>query len=460
MILAMAPAITYTEGVAGQPVSFLPSHSLSQNDRTVSGLIYRSVFKYDIYGSLVPDLADQWSISEDGLVYTVTLKDNQFWTDGKQITSDDLIYTAYKTPDLSGVATDRVDNLTVRFTLPNKFAPFLSLLTNGVMQTGSEEKYDPLFPVSSGQFRVVSVERSGPIVKQITLINAKDNIKKLVFRYYANEEELSLAAKLGEIDGFLANNPVEVENFVEYKFPVQGVYYALFFNLSKESLKDLDLRKKLEKVLPIEDVIFNTGIPVQGAISRSLYTSKTLNFDHFDEDFSDETAESTVTLTMTIPDLKSYQNLAKQVRDYWEDKLNIKVLIKSENSDTFNQEVIQSRNYEVLLYGQEIARDPDRYVNWHSTQKDHPGLNLSAFEHVRADRALEEGRKEIDNDKRYIHYNEFQKVIDDQVPAIFLCHPFAKYYINKRVTGFGDKYTFSITDRFLDFDNWNIIRLN
>jgi peptide/nickel transport system substrate-binding protein len=116
--------------------------------------------------------------------------------------------------------------------------------------------------------------------------------------------------------------------------------------------------------------------------------------------------------------------------------------------------VVQTRNFEILFYGQEIGRDPDRYVNWHSTQKDPPGLNLSSFDHVRSDRALEEGRKEVDNDKRITHYNEFQKVIAEQVPVIFLYHPYAKYYVSKYIEGIGDKYTFTLTDRFLDFSNW------
>ncbi|MFA6946670.1 MAG: ABC transporter substrate-binding protein, partial [Pedobacter sp.] len=125
---SVAPANKYVEGVVGQPASFLPSQAQTQNDKTISSLIYRGLFKYDIYGALVPDLAETWDISEDGLVYTIKIKDNQKWTDGRKINADDLIYTAFKIADLQGVATDRVDDLTVRYTLPNKFSPFLSLM--------------------------------------------------------------------------------------------------------------------------------------------------------------------------------------------------------------------------------------------------------------------------------------------------------------------------------------------
>src|SRR3989344_6319274 len=153
-ILAISPSTNYVEGVIGQPRSFLPHQTQTQTDKTISHLIYRGLFKYDIYGALVPDLAESWTVSNGGLVYTIKLKANQKWLDGSKVTSDDLIYTAFKNQKLSDVAPDKVDDRTVRFTLPNKFSPFLSLLTTGVMQANAEEKNRPLLPVSSGQFRV------------------------------------------------------------------------------------------------------------------------------------------------------------------------------------------------------------------------------------------------------------------------------------------------------------------
>jgi ABC-type transport system substrate-binding protein len=86
------------------------------------------------------------------LVYTIKIKDNQYWNNGKKITSDDLIYTSFKTPELAYVSTDKIDDLTVRYTLPNKYAPFLSLLVVKVMPVNSEEKDNPLIPISSSDF--------------------------------------------------------------------------------------------------------------------------------------------------------------------------------------------------------------------------------------------------------------------------------------------------------------------
>ena len=462
LLLAILPTTKYVEGVVGQPQSFLPTQANNQIEKTVSSLIFRGLFKYDIYGATIPDLADTWTMSEDGLIYTIKIKDNQYWNNGKKITADDLIYTSYKSPDLSGVATDKIDGLTVRYTLPNRYAPFLSLLTVSIMPVNAEEKTNPLMPVSSSDFRISRVEKSGSFISKIILVNTKKEyaIKRLVFRFYPNEEELVTGARLGEIDGFTSEKACcgNLKNFYDYKYPVQGIYYSLYFNLKDEILKDGEVRKKLEKVLPLKDLIIDRGIAVQGPVSRSLFTDKELTFDKYDKDFT--AAMPYVTLEVKVPDDKDHLRLVNDIKDIWEDKLEVNISVKKEDPDTFVEKVIKTRDFQILFYGQEVGRDPDRYVLWHSAQKEYPGLNLSGFEQMRADRALEEGRNELDNEKRVIHYNEFQKVINDQVPAIFIYHPYVHYYVSKHISGIGQKYTFTYSDRFLDLANWKRVKIN
>lgn len=459
-LLTMTPGVTFREGVVGQPTSFFPHETANQSERTISNLIYRGLFKYDIYGTLVPDLAESWEISEDGLVYTITLKENQYWDDGSKINSDDLIYTSFKVPSLSGVATDKVDDRTVRYTLPNKFSPFLSLLTDGVMKSQAEENENPLKPISSGQFKIISIKYSGPIVSDVVLYNTnpEQDIRKLVFKYYANEEEVEIGARLGEIDGFTSHTLTNVGSFQNYKFPLQGVYYGLFFNLRNDKFTDIEFRKKLRAALPVEELISGSGIPVQGPISKSVYTRESIKSDHHDRAIPEEVVSQTITIK--VPDIERHIQFARRIADLWEEKFNMSVEVEPVPAENFSEQVIKNRDFELILYGQEVGRDPDRYVYWHSTQKDAPNLNITGFEQVRADRALEEGRKAVDYSERVVHYNEFQSVIEEDAPAIFLYHPYINYYVSDYFKGLGDKYTFAMGDRFLDFANWTRTKTN
>lgn len=458
-LISIWPMETHTEGIVGQPQSFFPSQAVTQTDKTISRLIYRGLFKYDIYGVLVEDLAESWQVSEDGLTYTIKLKEGQEWSNGQEITSDDLIYTAFKSPDLTGVATDKVDRYTVRYILPNPFSPFLSMLTAGIMPVDAEEEQNPLKPISSADFRVIAIDRDGPAIKQVGLYNkdGDSDISKLFFRFYSNEEELVTAAKLGEIDAFMHTDELDLERFDNQKFPLQGVYYALFFNLENEKFEEKELRNKLAQVLPVEKMIQAIGIPVEGPISRSIYTDKSVNFYLYNEDFVPEYVDET--LYLTIPDLKRHKMLAAVIEDHWEDNLGLNVVVTPKNPDDLDT-VIAERDFEVLLYGQQVGRDPDRYINWHSTQKTPPGLNITGFDQIKADRALEEGRTIIDQQERQVHYSVFQETLMENIPAIFLYHPFVNYYIENNVTGIGQKYTFNVWDRFIDFDNWDKITIN
>jgi peptide/nickel transport system substrate-binding protein len=183
-----------------------------------------------------------------------------------------------------------------------------------------------------------------------------------------------------------------------------------------------------------------------------------LDFNYFDEEY--EANRSDMTLRITVPDVKVHKKVAESIAHIWEDKLGMEVKIIEADPETILEDVIKPHDFELLLYGQEIGRDPDRYVNWHSTQKEFPGLNISGFEQVRSDRALEEGRNEPDSEERAVHYNEFQEVVHQEIPAIFLYHPFTKYYVSDYITGIGEKYTFSVGDRFLDFSNWKRVKTN
>jgi peptide/nickel transport system substrate-binding protein len=457
--LLLIPATKYREGVVGQPESFLPHQAKTQNDKTISSLLYRGLFKYDNYGNLVPDLAESWTIDSDGLVYTVTIKSNQYWSDGSKITSDDIIYTSFKTPDLQGVGTDRVDDKTVRFILPNEFSPFLSLLTAGIMKDQTEEEYDVLKPPSNGHFSVLNIQRSGPIIKEIVLLNEHEDedIQRLIFRYYSNDDELVTAAKLGEIDGFLSSKNYELDEFSNNRFPLQGVYFGIYFNLDRETVQDVELRKKLEMVINKEQLIFNKGILVQGPISRSVFTNEDIAWNPYDKDLKEDLE---VDLEMTVPDIESHIELSEVIRDIWKDRLDVNLKIKVVPAETFVEDVIITREYELLFFGQEISRDPGRYINWHSTQKQHPGLNLSMFEQVKSDQALERGRSELENDERVLHYNAFQEVFAEQVPAILMYHPYENFYVSEYIEGVGEKYTFTEADRFLDFNKWTRIHTN
>src|SRR3990167_10897819 len=124
-INSFIPQPTLTEGLIGQPKSLnVLDLVTNQADLDIAKLIHRGLMKYDSKGNLVPDLAENYKISDDKKEYTFTLHKNVFWHDGKKFVSDDVIYTISKL-NLQSVAVDRLDEYTIRFRLEqDPYVPF------------------------------------------------------------------------------------------------------------------------------------------------------------------------------------------------------------------------------------------------------------------------------------------------------------------------------------------------
>ncbi|MEK7595395.1 MAG: ABC transporter substrate-binding protein [Patescibacteria group bacterium] len=454
LFVTFYPQKTYIEGFVGQPTSFFPHEALNENDKTISKMLFRGLFTYDKEGVLTEDLADSLDVSDDGLEYTVYLKKGQKWSNGNEITADDLLYSAFTAPNLKEIATDKINKYTIRYSLPNKFSPFPHILTQGVIPaTGLGTALEP---VSSGPYQIVRIKKEGPIVKEVLLQSkvATYKIPRIAVRYYENNDQLFTAFKLGEIDGFISPESLVYKNLQKLEFPLGGIYYSLIFNTRNEKLEKSELRKKLAKATPIAELIKRKGVEVKGPISQNSYTSGELNFNEYDANYTDNL---NLKLEMIVPNSSDQMELGKLIQKSWA-KVGVELALKPKSSEDIEKDLVEKREFEVLLYGQEVSRDPDRYALWHSTRSDAPGLNLSGFDNVRLDRSLEEGRNAIEVENRKKHYGVFQEVIFENAPVVFLYHPILKYYHSDRIEIPGDALsnTYYSHGRFADFKNWDI----
>ena len=428
------PQKTFIEGVVGQPININPLEvSGSEIDRDIESLVFSGLTKYNKESEIVPSLAERWEISEDGKQYTFFLRKDISFHDGQNLTADDVIYTASKSRELKNLAIDRMDEYTVRFNLKDPFAPFLSVMTLGIIPQHLNNKVVPLKPIGTGPYKIAKVVKSG-LVKEIWLqaVSKDQSIKRLIFHFYPNEEDLLIAAKLGEINGYGGRCLETWEGFNTYETPLLGRYYGLFFNFNSGKIRDQELRQDLAKTVPKEaivtEVLNNKAKAVDGPIENSWATNPDLERPAFDPNPEEK---YDFDLELTVPDSKDHLQTAALIRGNWE-KLGVRLGFKKIPLADIPEKVIQPRDFEILLLGQEVGIDPDRYSLWHSTQTNYPGLNFTGYEAVRADKSLEEGRKAPDQEERKKHYYIFQNVFMNDVPAIFLYQPIYTYAIGSR----------------------------
>jgi len=120
------------------------------------------------------------------------------------------------------------------------------------------------------------------------------------------------------------------------------------------------------------------------------------------------------------------------------------------------QQAIKSREYEALLFGEVLALDPDPFSFWHSSQKRDPGLNLALYDNKDADKLLEDARQTLDRSARLSKYDDFQRVIAKDIPAIILYSPDYLYGQPAKIKGNDTGLISMPSDRFNSVAKWYI----
>jgi peptide/nickel transport system substrate-binding protein len=133
----------------GDPKTFNPA--LSQEYPNIFLYTFEGLVTLDgLTGDIIPALAESWDISEDGLTYTFTLREDLKWSDGEPLTSDDVLFTYRDVVFNEAIpATSRdsfrigqegklpqiekIDDRRFKFILPEPFAPFLVNTGGGIL---------------------------------------------------------------------------------------------------------------------------------------------------------------------------------------------------------------------------------------------------------------------------------------------------------------------------------------
>ncbi|HEY7736651.1 MAG TPA: peptide ABC transporter substrate-binding protein [Candidatus Limnocylindrales bacterium] len=132
----------FREGIVGHPVSISPLTARSQADRDLVALLFSGLVRLGPGGSLVGDLAEDWTTSADGRTWDFTLRDGARWHDGVNVTADDVAFTiqTLQDPDYAGpaaaswrdVSVSVTDPTTVRFELQTPIGGFLQAATQPI----------------------------------------------------------------------------------------------------------------------------------------------------------------------------------------------------------------------------------------------------------------------------------------------------------------------------------------
>lgn len=201
------PKRTLVLAIGGEPANgFDPTTGWGRYGET---LFQSTLLTYDANFNIKKDLAVDYNVSKNGLVWTVKIRDHVKFSDGKPLTIEDVIFT-YKTAktshsviDLTNVKEiEKTAPRTVKFTLSQPNSTFIYHLTTiGIVP---EHAYSDSYgedPIGSGPYKLVQWNKGQQLIVKANpyYYGEKPYFKKLIFLFLSQDAAFA-AAKAGKVD--------------------------------------------------------------------------------------------------------------------------------------------------------------------------------------------------------------------------------------------------------------------
>ncbi len=292
------------EGVVGSPRFINPLLQFSDTDKDLTALVYSGLLRRLPDGRLIGDLAEKYEVSENGLSYTFTLKDNIYFHDNEPVTIDDVIFTIEKAIDTDikspkkvnweGVEIEKIDQKILRFTLKQPYAPFLENTILGILpmhlwqeipDSGWNLSDLNINAVGSGPYKISQIKKKSGLPKQYKLKSfskfslGKPYISNIVIKFYSNETELVDALKQGEVEQINSISPENAKMLENSGFNISTTVlprvFSLFFNQNEAPIftdkKIIEaFNKAIDKERIIREVLLDYGVSIESPLPPNL----------------------------------------------------------------------------------------------------------------------------------------------------------------------------------------------
>lgn len=394
------------------------SYDLSKLPIDIQQKISSGLTKIDETGKPVPDIALSWNIQESGRVYQFNLDPQRTWQDGKPVTSEDVEI------GLQDVITEKPDEHTIIFRLKDPFSPFPVTVSQPLFRKVNYNQYwvfNRTKIIGTNKYSIVNIKTNSGIITELTL---KSKEETRIYRFYPTEEDAITAYMLGHVDSIeQLSSPKKIEGWKNTsisKLEHTDRYLAIFFNTKDPNLSNKSVRQALSYALPKNNYIRRTLSPINLKSWAYNPQVKPYQFDVTQaKDLIAKAGGNTDNINITLSTTLAFSSEAEGIAKAWQE-LGIHVEVKIVSFPDTN-------NYQAMLIGQYIPKDPDQYSYWHSTQ----GTNFTGYNNPRIDKLLEDGRKTVDEDERTLIYQDFQRFLIEDSPAIFL-HYLDSYTITRK----------------------------
>jgi len=499
---------TAVEALVGQATVLNPLFESNESTRDVNSLIYQGLTAVDSQQNVVGVLARDWAVSPDHLSYTVNLRDGVRWGDGEPFVADDVLFTFHVLQDLEyqqpgaeiwrqiGVAAGGPGQVVFTLRAPDASFPLslrVGIIPQHLFRAMAPEQiasspYSAVRAVGTGPFKVGSISPLAITLDRNPYAVPQPYLDHVVLRTYpATDPQSAIRAVLTgaadlvggiqpqEVDTLRGRNDLTVQevrmftnSFVTFNPEGDGKQFFSDPKVRLALVQAIDRQKIVNEVLSGRADADPNPIPT----ADWAYSAAAANLHPYDPVAAAkalDTAGWTVgtgsklrvnknlSFKVTLVTANSYPNqqIAEAVSRQLGD-LGVEVDVKALPASQLLQDYVLTHKYQMALISIDVGPDPDQYSLWHSGV-DPASLN---FAYSRGwgliDQDLEAGRAAVDPPSRLAAYIDFQMLMADTAPAIFIYASRYQYAVSQRVHGVHTNKAIAPYDRFQYVTDWYV----
>lgn len=426
--------------------SLNPHESAATGTEVMLDQMHDGLVDYNTDGEVIPAVADEWEISEDGLVYTFTLKKGVKFHDGKDVTVEDVV--ASYAP-LAGIGEDEAlsskwevvenieakDDQTIEITLSNVDSGFLARANAAIMPKDYDEQAK--HPIGVGPFKFVSWNKGEKLVME-----ANDDyydeentpkVEGLEWLLMKDSSTAALALQTGDIDITTVSLDEKEMLGDDFNYIEGAMNMVTVFGLNHEfeAFKDEKVRQAINHAIDkqeIIDLVFQGQASELGSMFSPAmpvyYQDKLEEKWPYDPELAKEllkeAGQEDLTFTIKAPShAQMYSDLAQVISEQL-GRVGITAEIEMIEWSTWLEDVYTNFDHEATIIGLTGKIDPyDVLIRF----KDGYKRNFINYNNEEYNEMMDKAIQEMDQEKQIEYYKQAQSLLAEDASSVYLVDP-------------------------------------
>lgn len=463
---AEAPAQVLKYGTDAEPVGLDPHTISAAASIRIFRQIYDTLIDVDAEMNFIPSLAESWEQPDD-LTYIFKLREGVKFHNGREMTAEDVKYSFERVlnPETAAIGKsyyesintiEVVDTYTVKFTLKEPFAPFMTNLTSlygAIVPKEVVEENGNLMQTAcgTGPFMLKEWIPDNKVILEKNPDYFVEGEPKLdAIEYYVMTDESARVAALrtGSVDVIklpassipLIEGNADI-NILEYQ---SNDYSYVGFNLDLDKFKDVRVRQAISLAInrqEIIDLVYEGNAKITGFVPEAM-GRWAIDFEA--EELYQQNIEKAKQLmaeagyadgfeTTIAVGLLDDINATGEVLQKQLEQIGIKATIQNLESGQY-VDAWKNRTHEMMVGRNGAGTDPNRAVAFFFSSTG--SANVWGYSNPEVDELCNQGKVTVDEAEREAIYKEAQKLIVNDVPNLFIASPMEYFFTRKNVLGF------------------------